>query len=509
MPAKKSDQSNNGAKTIAPKTSNWTSRPGLYVFSVIILVIIVVSFIGGPLLGQFASPGEYPVFGRYRGEAIEFAPGSFFQQALRDADQQMATQFGGDRQSLQYQYQVYRQAFERTILHMAVLMESRRGGMSVSRNRVTEQLAMLPRFLEDGRFSSAALDRTPQTEILSLRQTIEEQLIYDEFLRDVLQGFVYSTEEARFFADQARLERRFDVARFGFDAFPAENVRSFADTNADLFRTVEVSSITIGVDQTALEEIRRQYVDEEASFEELAREFSLDRYAQDGGRRGSLYSYELEQLILSQSDVEALFSADTGDVSGIIDTQDGLAVFRVDRAGEPADLSDDDVIADLRAYIEQFERAVIEDFFFDEAERLVALTRDGLSFEEAAQTVAARVQETNFFPLNFGSLPFLPQLELAGGGRLPGAMSDEGFLRTAFSLQQDEVSDPILLNDDLVVLRLVEQRELDSVDLDEIGEFMPFYFQQLQAGSFERMLLDPAHIEDNFNQTFQRLFIGP
>lgn len=509
MPANNADQTQKGSKKLAPKTSNWTSRPGLYVFSVIILVIIVVSFIGGPLLGQFASPGEFPVFGFYDGEAIEFAPGSFFQQALRDADQQLSMQFGGDRQSLQYQFQVYRQAFERTILHTAVMREVQRGGLSVSRNRVTEQLAMLPRFQEDGQFSSAAFERTPQTEIMSLRQTIEEQMLYDEFLRDVLQGFVYSTDEARFFADQARVERRFELARFDFDAFPDDNVRSFAEANADLFRTVEVSSITTGVDRTTLEELRRQYLAEESSFEELAREFSLDEFAADGGRRGTLYSYELARIILDPEDVETLFASDAGTVTEVVDTQNGFAVFRIERAGQAADLSDEAVLDDLRAYIEQFERGIMEDFFFDEAEQFVARSRDGSSFAEAGVNNLARVQETNFFPLNYGALPFLPQLEIVDGGTLPGAMFDEGFLRTAFSLGEGEVSDPILLNEDLVVLRFLEQRERDSIDLEEIQEFMPFYFQQLQAGEFERILLDPSRIQDDFNQTFQRLFIGP
>lgn len=509
MPAQNTEKSNNGSKKLAPKTSNWTSRPALYVFSVVILVIIVVSFVGGPLIGQFASPGEYPVFGRYQGEPIEFAPGSFFQQALRDADQQLAAQSGGDRQSLQYQFQVYRQAFERTILHMAVMAEAERGGMQVSSNRVTEQIAMLPRFQENGEFSSVAYEQTPQTEIMSLRDTMEEQILYDEFLRDVLQGFVYSSEEARFFADQARIERRFEIARFDFDEFPVENVRSFAQDNEDLFRTIEISSITTGVDETTLEEVSRQYRDEEASFEELARDFSLDQFSEEGGRRGTLYSYELEQLILDQADVESLFSAETGTISEIIDTQDGFAVFRIERSAEPADLSDDDVIVDLRAYIEEFERGIMEDYFFEEADRLVARARSGESFSDVSDSAPVAIQETNFFPLNFGALPFLPRLEISGGDSLPGAMRDEDFLRTAFSLEQDEVSDPILLDDDLIVLRFLEERERDSVDLEEIEEFMPFYFQQLQAGEFERVLLDPSLIEDNFNQTFQRLFIGP
>ena len=151
----------------------------------------------------------------------------------------------------------------------------------------------------------------------------------------------------------------------------------------------------------------------------------------------------------------------------------------------------------------------MEDYFFEEAELFATRARGGIGFSEASGDGVARVQETNFFPLNFGSLPFLPQLELVGGESLPGAMFDEDFLRTAFSLGQNEVSDPILLNDDLVVLRFLEERERESVDLEEIQEFMPFFFQQLQAGEFERILLDPSRIEDNFNQTFQRLFIGP
>ncbi len=490
---------------LKPKTSRWTSKPTLYIFSVIILAVIVVSFIGGPIVGQMAGPGASVEFGRYRGRPIELEQGSYMQNQVVQLGQQF-----GNPQNTAEMYQLYRRAFEQTLLHTAVLMEAEDGGMTVSTDRVNNRIVQLPRFQEGNAFNQSALDETSQEELMNLRSNMREGLIYEQFVEDVLEGFHYSTEEIDFFASQGSLERRFQVAQFDLEEVPQDLISGYAEDNEAQFRNVDLSMINVGPDRELAEQVLELLENEEETFENLAQEMSIhEESAADGGRRGRVFRYQLEQEILDADEVDTVFETSEGAISPIVDTETGFAIYRVESSVQSPDLDDEDTLEVVQSYLEEFEPGLLEDFMFEQAEDFAFDIRDGADFEEAVEGYRAQLTETNFFPINLGGQPFMPQIETVDGGTLGTAAQNEEFFRSAFSVQMNEATDPVVLDDTVVVLMPVEEREQEPADRDQIAAMVPQLYQRYQGAEIERSLLDPSLIEDNFNQAFARHFLQP
>lgn len=502
---KKNKSQSSVEQKLKPKTSSWTSKPALYLFSVIILGIIVVSFVGGPIVGQMAGPSQSVVFGRYRGEPIELGQDTHFQNQLAQLSRQM-----GNPQGTAEMYQLYRTAFERTLLQKAILMEAEDSGMTVSSDRVNNQLVQLPQFQEAGEFSRQSLQDTSQQELMNLRSTVRENLIQDRYINDIIGGFEYSSNEIEFFANQGAVERRFNVAQFALENVPDSVPADFVSENSQLFTSAELSVINAGPELEQAEEVRQMLVEGDDTFENLAREFSIDREtAEDGGTLGRVFRYELEQRILEPEDIDAVFETPEGEISPIVDTERGYAVYRIDSGSTEPDVEDDDTLEAVLGYMEEFERGRLEDYMFEQAEEFAIEVRDGGNFTDTAGEYTAEIAETAFFPINYGNQPHLPSIQTLDGDTLNNAASEESFFRAAFSVELGDITEPIVLDDYVMVLEALEQREPEAEDTDRIASIVPRLYQQYQSREVERSLLDSSVIEDNFNEAFARSFLQP
>ena len=120
-----------------PADNRWR-HPFVYIFSFIILIIIVVSFVGGPLLSGIGRRSTI-VFGSWGGEEIEFVSGNYLSRQ-RDIlyDQVLENR---SNESYEWQaYSVWKGAFDRTVLHTAILVTADRSNLHISDIRVDATL---------------------------------------------------------------------------------------------------------------------------------------------------------------------------------------------------------------------------------------------------------------------------------------------------------------------------------------------------------------------------------
>jgi hypothetical protein len=110
---------------------------------------------------------------------------------------------------------------------------------------------------------------------------------------------------------------------------------------------------------------------------------------------------------------------------------------------------------------------------------------------------------TDYFPINYQSYYFLsPVRSLLEQINLASAAYSEEFFIRAFSLAPGEVSAPVLLDDQVAVLRLDDIREAPQRERDLLGDYYTYYAQQSVEQDLQNVLLDPDFIEDNFDATF-------
>lgn len=502
-----SDKQKQGGGSSEPRSSISSRRPFLYLFSVLVLVIIVVTFVGAPLITQTAGQSRRIVFGSYRGEEVAYSPGNYFARQYQAAAARARDQ--GDQGNVQAQLRtVWRQAFNQTLFHTAIMQKADESGIVVSEARIDRELAQQPQFQENGRFSPERFRNTSSQERFNLRQYLHEQVIHQTYLTDKLQRAQTSPDAIEFMKSMAGPERKFRFVAFDYQNYPDDEVVSYAQENGNLFRRINLSVITITGSESEAETIRAQIADRESTFEEMARAHSADQFSDTGGDMGWRYFYELESNFEDAERLEDVFELAEGDLSPVLEGRNGWIIYRVDEPSQSIDLESEEAVSDVRSYLQTFERGRIEDYMAEQAASFREAAR-GTSFADAASAQGMQVRETNYFPINYGNVPIFARVS-AGEDTdvLSRAAFRESFFLTAFDLEADEVSEPITLRNALVVLDLVDEREASEDSVAFLDSYYPYLVQQYQSQELQRTLLDPRFYEDNFSQTFARIVRG-
>jgi len=482
-----------------------TQRPLLYIFSLLILIIIVVTFVGGPIASGTASRSGRIVFGTYDGEEIAYAQGNYFARQYQSIAQQQQAQDEG--QDLQTQLRnIWRQAFNQTLFHIAIMQQAQASGITVASSQVDRQIAQHPQFQEGGSFSAAAYERTSSQEKFALRNYLRESLIHERFVQDKLQGTRTSQGEVDFVKSMGSPERKFNVVGLAFSDYPTEQVRAYGRENDDLFRRINLSRITIDSGRQEAERIREQLENRTSSFEELAQAHSVDRYAEDGGEVGRVYFYELQREFENSDQLDEVFAMDSGSTTQVLETRDAWIIFRINQPAVPIDLESDEGVAEVRSYMESFERGRIEDYLIGEAEEIRDASQQG-DFAAAVQTAGYELSETPFFPINYGNLPFFTRVS-SNGEELQNAAFRQDLLIEAFSIEPETTTEPHVLRNTVVVMSLIEEREAPEDSLAFLDAYYSTLVQQFQARQLERSLIDQEKLDNNFSQAFARHVLG-
>lgn len=502
------DKHKRGGKDAEPRSTISSRRPFLYLFSVIILVIVIVAFVGAPLVTQTARGGSQRiVFGNYRGEEIAFAPGNYFARQYQQVAQQAQEQQDQDTDPQTQMREIWRQAFNQTLFHTAIMYEAEQSDIVVSESRVDREIAQQPQFQEGGRFSAERYRNTSGEERFNLREFLREQLIQQRYVEDKLQNLKTGEPETDFIKAMGDPERRFRFVAFSYDEFPREAAVSFARENEELFRRVDLSVITVGEGRSQAERIREQIAERENTFEEMARAHSADKHAENGGDMGTRYYYELERDFEDPEGLEEVFEASEGTLSSVLETENGWVIYRVNEAAQPLDSESGSDIERVIEYLQDYERDRLEEYMNEEAEAFASEARDS-GFEGAAEDRDASVRNTGFFPINYGNVPVFTRVNAEGSDALAEAAFSEDFFRTAFALEEDQVSQPVALRNAVVVLELAEERESSEDTVAFLDSYYPNLVQQYQSEELQRVLLDPQYYEDNFARAFSRIVRG-
>nr|MDA3948886.1 hypothetical protein [Spirochaeta sp.] len=118
------------------------------------------------------------------------------------------------------------------------------------------------------------------------------------------------------------------------------------------------------------------------------------------------------------------------------------------------------------------------------------------------------ILSTGRFPINYGNIQFFGRLQSQEIPELSDAAFREQFFETAFSLGEDEVSEPILLRQSALVLQLQEEYPVDQEDAEFISEFYDSIARQFYSEGIEDAFVDDEKLTDNFVQAFNRYVLG-
>ena len=484
-----------------------TQHPVMWAFSVIILIIVVVAFVIAPAMGGQAR-GDRLVFGYYDGEAIEYKPDSYFSRQRDAYAEQVAQSQEQTPENAQWlALQVWKSAYDATVIHTAILQQARRSGLHISEKKLDRSIAQYGPYRENGQFSAELYRRASNAEKMATRELFRENLIHDQWIQDLF-SIHSSPLEQDFFISLSTPERRFEYVSFSLDDYPKDELIDFAQERSDLFRRASFSRIALRGDRGEAESIYSQLQENPGRFEELAQNYSTDEFAERGGDMGWQYFFELAASLEDSETSEQLFSLSQNEISPLIETSYGWAIYRCDQAAEDMDFDQKKSLAVLRDYMINNQRGTVEDYFIQEAEEFrKTVTED--DFREVARQRNLDYSLTNYFPINYNNSFFLQSIENEeGDGNLSSAQSSDRVLRQLFSLEEGQSTEALVLGRSVIVAKLIDEREAPEQRLNQARNYYSYIRQSIRNQEMRTHFLNSDKLEDNFMPVFSRYFLN-
>ncbi|MDR2020259.1 MAG: peptidylprolyl isomerase [Treponema sp.] len=489
------------------------ARPVIFIGTIVILVIVVVAFVFVPALVPEARGQEDLTFGTYDKIPITFVPGNYFSKVRENIASRYTVD---DSNYFTLGYQIWREAFEQTVAHTAILLEMKRAGYTPAAERVDRAVVQRPEFQENGRFSQARYNRISSSARLSLWREERDTIIEGRYRTDI-NGLRVSSRETAFAGTMAGPERSFDMAAFPLSAYPDSELVLYVQNNPDLFRVVHFSMITIKSSEREARQILTSIQNGTTTFEDAARTQSQDNYADSGGDLGVKLAYEMAREIPDAQERETVLSLQRGDFSGIVKVPDGWGFFRCEETPYPADPGDDDTLKKIRSYYMENERGRVEDWLIVRADELVADAKE-LGFDTAVAGRGLVKRSFGPLPLNYGGNAFFSggynynlftPLSSFSVEELNGADTSEIFWRTAFATPLNTPSDPVVVNSYIMVFYPREEIIPDSEKIQSVKNFYTSwlsYFTDIHLRSF---FANTDKLDDKFINVFFRQLWSP
>lgn len=476
--------------------------------SILILVLAAISFIFIPAMVQSAG-SEIPPFGYYDKKPIEYKQGSYFANLV----QMYSDQVGSANVQNAY-FDIFNSAFTGSVLNIAFSSAVEKSGYIVPDPQVDR--AMLPYFYDtNGVYSPKIFNDTPNSTKIELRNAMEDNLIFQRYTEDVfgsqteklgtytMYGLKSPSAEKNFVSMMDTNKRGFSLASFSLLDYPDTEVAKWGESNKDLFTRYDMSVISVA-DATTAETVLNHIKNNELVFEDAVTEYSTNYYSGTDGKLTSAYKYQLQNILTDATSLTALQNLPVGQISEVIQTQNGYAIFKNHAVPTPADMTNQDILTAVRSYMRSNEKGIIEDYYLGIATDFWT-EASTTTFADACTKFNITSVEIQPFALNYGNSPVLTTLQAADGSMV-NAEQNENFLKTVFSMKLNEISSPMVLNDSVVVLQFTQEDK--TISSEQVETNLALYSTLFDQSSVQNNIMASDKLENNFLQVFYKYIMG-
>lgn len=432
--------------------------------SVIVLLIAAFVFVLLPAMVGGSRGTKLPPFGKYNGKEIKYEQGTDFANAVAQYSDMVKNQ-GREIDNSSYFY-IFNYAFNATVTKMAYTDAVTASGWKVPSKAIDRE--MLPYFTdENGKYSPRLFNQASEENKTTLHNTIKDQLLTSRYFEDTfgsndmvgknkLYGMKNSEKEIEFLRSIGSKQRSFDLAAFDMSKYPESESVAYGQAHSDLFVKYDMSVISC-TDESEAKKVISRLDKKEITFKDAVTEYSKKSYSGDDGKLNNNYKYQLKTIISNEKDLAAVTGMKKGEKSGAVKTSLGYAVFQADGDAVQPDFTNTAMIQTVYSYLKSNEMGHIEDYYSNIAKDFAAEAAKS-NFDSACKKFNITKVSVPAFPLNFGGVSVAGTIS-GDVKELSGALSNENFLKTAFTLKQDEISAPVVLNQNVLVLKMTAETE--------------------------------------------------
>ncbi len=467
--------------------------------SVVILILAALAFILIPALTQ-SYTNEGIVIGKWDGIPIKYETDTYFTKMVEYYSNSMKE--SGQNVDNNNFYSILSNAFSSTVLNMAVTDEVNKSGFIAPETQISR--SMLPYFYDsDGKYSSKIFRDTPDSTKIEIKQSVTDSIHYQTYIDDYfgdasgsIFGLKKSSKEIPYIAALNANTRGFDFASFSTSNYPKEEAAAFGKENPDLFNIYDFSIITVDTEDEA-KKLLNQLNKAEIVFEDAVSSFSKKTLSAEDGKLSSNYEYQIKPLLTNADDLNALKSLAQGQLSTVVKTGEVFSIFRSNAHVTTPNFADSSFVDAAYNYLLSNEVGRVEEYFSNIAKdfSLVA-SRDG--FDAACAQYNVEKVSVDPFPLNYKNKDMIMYVPSSSYPALNGAEKNENFLKTVFSLAENEISNPIILGTNVIIVQLTQKStEVTQLDLDNFSFVYPYYVSEYDQASFHDSFVRSDRVENN------------
>ncbi len=524
MPSKKNKKQSN--KTMIERRHE--RNPVMYYLTFVLLGLVIIAFVISPALSKMAESKKL-IFGRYKGRNIEY----YYDSDLYNSYYNLKSRYGKIYERLlndpnkseiekkllsdHVVRQAMKDAFEETVINMAILIRTDNEGLVITKSRLLNRIKELGLFATRGGMSEKEMFdedeymNTPLSRRKKIERDVENSIKREQYFSDLTGNIKFSSKEADFFANMGQKERSFNFVVFSSEDFPDKEVVMYGKKNKGLFSSIGLSSITLKANKGDAIAVLTQITEAPSSFDKIAKEKSEDEYSTIGGRMGTVSFLELKKLLEKDEDADSVLNLKKNELSTVIKKKDGRwVIYRCDAPLKEPDFNDEVVIATVREYLGEEDPNFITDYLQKIAENFHKKALKG-GFVETAESMSVKIRTTDFFPINYGNCHYLTPVKSDDNHEaLTQAADMDDFFSIGFSLQKGEFSKPIHISSDYVMLlQLREKREADRETLDKLRNNYPDLLYSSLQSRISDLILDSKDFKSNFDRMSKYFFSKP
>lgn len=491
--------------------------------SLIVLLICAFCFVVLPAFtGSEGQQNKLPPFGKYNKREIAYEQDSDFYNYVSQYGQMF--QNYGQQLNEQTYYTVFKYAFDATVRKYAYEDAVNKSGYVVPQTAVNRN--MVPFFSdENGNYSSKLYKQTDAKTVENLRNSIQTALVASRYSDDLfgseedivgseaLYGLKESDAELEFLKAYNANKRGFEMALFNTSDYPEEEKMKFAKENQAKFNKYDISIVTVE-DKSKAQTVLKRINNNEITFEDAISEYSLNYFTNSEGKVTSAYQYQIENLLVNKDDLAILTDLAVDSVTDVIETSNSFSIFKKNGETKTPDFETDEYKELVSTYLRNYEKTRIEDYFTAKANDFIAQAAKS-DFESACTSMNIKNVEIPAFPLNYGSVDIADSLNTSIEG-LGSADTNEKFLETAFNLKMNEMSEPMVLNGYVAVIKYTTNgTEIDDSETEEAEDsedddaaYILSNISNLDQSSANSFILSSDKLENNFAEVYFSNMMG-
>ena len=472
-----------------------------WIIGVIVLILISVTFILPTTIFSTTS-AQTIEFGKYNGEKIELVPSydNYFYNQLYTLAQTY-------QMNPQNEMQLYSQAFYATVLETALSQMAAQAGISVTDQMISTAIVKSGTFAdENGNFDMEAYNAASAMEKESmknqLRDMIPAQIVYQD-----MTSIKTSDSELEFVSALNDAPRSFEYIIIDYDSYPDADAAAYAEADPAPFTTMDLSVITVATEDEA-NTILASIQNGETTFEEAVAASSTDTYKDENGSMGNVMLNSLQNMLVNDEDAAAVFDTAAGSLTSPVQGYAGWMIFRADSASAPADLTDAEVLSEVKRYISLNDEETMMAYLDAEAQRVYS--EAAADFTAAAESnglpvneVAASSYNPSYSSFILGLIYNDPEGILASA-----ASADTDYQKTLFTAEENTVLEPVDAGNCYIIARPVAAGTTNDLYASYIDSLYPAYIPEISAQDLQTGIFSSEGFENNFFQVFLERIMG-